>query len=126
MAAPPYSQPVAEPSVVGLPVGEEVHILAGSARKYVDHAGKLWNPDTYFSGGSAVQSPVQHIWRTQDPIIYRSSRLGDFTLIFGVLIPSIAQQEHQVISLERTACFGSCPVYSLRIDSSGTISYQGR
>ena len=30
-----------------------------------------------------------------------------------------------MISLERTACFGSCPVYSLRIDSSGTISYQG-
>jgi hypothetical protein len=79
VAAPSYSQPIAEPSVVGLPVGEEVHILAGSARKYVDHAGKVWNPDTYFSGGSAVQSPVQHIWRTQDPIIYRSSRQGDFT-----------------------------------------------
>jgi hypothetical protein len=76
--APSYSQPLAEPPV-GLPVGEEVHILAGSTRKYVDHAGKLWNPDTYFSGGSAVQSVVQHIWRTQDPIIYRSSRQGDFT-----------------------------------------------
>ena len=78
IAAPSYSQPLAEPSV-GLPVGEEVHILAGSSRKYVDHAGKLWNPDTYFSGGNAVQSAVQHIWRTQDPIIYRSSRQGDFT-----------------------------------------------
>jgi hypothetical protein len=78
VAAPLYSQPVAEPAV-GLPVGEEVHILAGSSRKYVDHAGKLWNPDTYFSGGNAVQSAVQHIWRTQDPIIYRSSRQGDFT-----------------------------------------------
>ena len=73
-----YSQPLAEPSV-GLPVGEEVHILAGSSRKYVDHAGKVWNPDTYFSGGSAAQSSVQHIWRTQDPIIYRSSRQGDFS-----------------------------------------------
>jgi malectin (di-glucose binding ER protein) len=78
IAAPSYSQPIAEPSV-GLPVGEEVHILAGSSRKYVDHAGKLWNPDIYFSGGSAVQSAVQHIWRTQDPIIYRSSRQGDFS-----------------------------------------------
>jgi hypothetical protein len=78
VAAPPYSQPVAEPAV-GLPVGDEVHILAGSSRKYVDHAGKLWDPDTYFSGGNAVQSAVQHIWRTQDPIIYRSSRQGDFT-----------------------------------------------
>ncbi len=78
VAVPSYSQQVAEPSV-GLPVGEEVHILAGASRKYVDHAGKLWNPDTYYSGGSAVQSTVQHIWRTQDPIIYRTSRQGDFT-----------------------------------------------
>lgn len=71
-----YAQQAPEP--VGLPVGEEVHILAGASRKYVDHAGKLWTPDTYFSGGSAVQSSVQHIWRTQDPIIYRNSRQGDF------------------------------------------------
>lgn len=77
IAAPSYSQPAAEPPV-GLPVGEEVHILAGSVRKYVDHAGKLWDPDTYFAGGNAVQSSVQHIWRTQDPIIYRTSRQGDF------------------------------------------------
>ncbi len=71
-------QAAAEPAV-GLPVGEEVRILAGGTRKYVDHAGKLWNPDSYFSGGSAVPVSVQHIWRTQDPIIYRSSRQGDFT-----------------------------------------------
>ena len=74
----PYPQQLAEPSV-GLPVGEEVHILAGASRKYVDHAGKLWNPDTYFSGGNAIQSTIQHIWRTQDPIIYRTSRQGDFS-----------------------------------------------
>jgi hypothetical protein len=77
-ATPSYAQQFAEPSV-GLPVGEEVHILAGSSRKYVDHAGKLWNPDSYFAGGAAVQSAVQHIWRTQDPIIYRTSRQGDFS-----------------------------------------------
>jgi malectin (di-glucose binding ER protein) len=69
-------EPVGPP--VGLPVGEEIHILAGSTRKYVDHAGKVWNPDLYFTGGTAVSSTVQHIWRTQDPIIYRNSRQGDF------------------------------------------------
>jgi len=74
----PSSEPSAEPAV-GLPVGEEVRILAGASRKYVDHAGKLWSPDSYFSGGTAVPSVVQHIWRTQDPIVYRSSRQGDFT-----------------------------------------------
>ncbi|MGC1448730.1 MAG: malectin domain-containing carbohydrate-binding protein [Candidatus Sulfotelmatobacter sp.] len=70
-------QATVEPAV-GLPVGEEIRILAGGSRKYVDHAGKLWSPDSYFSGGAAVASAVQHIWRTQDPIIYRSSRQGDF------------------------------------------------
>ena len=70
-------QTVTEPPV-GLPVGEEVHILVGATRKYVDHAGKLWSPDSYFSGGSSVRSAVQHIWRTQDPAVYRNSRQGDF------------------------------------------------
>jgi hypothetical protein len=76
--SPEFQESVPE-AVVGLPVGEEIRILGGASRKYVDHAGKLWNPDTYFSGGASVAETVQHIWRTQDPIIYRSSRQGDFT-----------------------------------------------
>jgi len=75
---PEASRPVQE-TVVGLPVGDEVHILAGSSRKYVDHAGKVWSPDEFFSGGTAVGGTVQHIWRTLDPIIYRNSRQGDFS-----------------------------------------------
>ena len=74
----PVGQTASEPTV-GLPVGEEIHILAGSNRKYVDHAGKLWGRDAFFTGGSPVASSVQHIWRTQDPIIYRNSRQGDFS-----------------------------------------------
>ena len=61
-----------------MPVGDEVRILAGSSRNYFDRAGKLWSPDMYFTGGKAIRSSVQHIWRTQDPNIYRSSRQGDF------------------------------------------------
>ena len=74
---PVAQQQPSEPQV-GLPVGDEVHLLAGSTHKYVDHSGKLWSPDAYFSGGMPVASSVQHIWRTQDPIIYRNSRQGDF------------------------------------------------
>ena len=33
---------------------------------------------TPISGGTAVSGSVQHIWRTRIPIIYRSSRQGDF------------------------------------------------
>jgi hypothetical protein len=32
----------------------------------------------YFAGGKELRTSVQHIWRTQDSSIYRSSRQGDF------------------------------------------------
>lgn len=67
------------PPTVGLPVGDEIRILAGATRSYVDRSGKLWNPDANFVGGASVRSPVQHIWRTQDSSIYRNSRQGDFS-----------------------------------------------
>ncbi len=67
-----------EESQFGPPLGEEVRILAGASRSFVDHAGKLWNADAWFDGGTAVKSSVQHIWRTQDPDFYRSSRQGQF------------------------------------------------
>jgi Malectin domain len=63
---------------VGLPVGDEIRILAGVNHSYVDRSGKLWAPDARFTGGTVIRSSVQHIWRTQDPAIYRSSRQGDF------------------------------------------------
>jgi hypothetical protein len=62
----------------GPPIGEEVRILAGANRSFVDHAGKLWSADTGSTGGTAVKSPVQHIWRTLDPDFYRTSRQGEF------------------------------------------------
>jgi len=60
----------------GPPSGPEVRILAGASRSLVDHAGKLWSTDTWFSGGVAVKSDVLHIWRTQDQGFYRTSRQG--------------------------------------------------
>jgi len=79
LAVSAVPQPASAELNVGLPVGDEIRILAGASRSYVDHAGKLWNSDAGFEGGVAVRSPVQHIWRTQDPGIYRSSRQGDFS-----------------------------------------------
>lgn len=68
----------AKESIFGLPSGEAIRILAGAGRSYVDHAGKLWSADAYYSGGTPVKSSVQHIWRTQDSSFYRSSRQGQF------------------------------------------------
>jgi hypothetical protein len=65
-------------SQLGPPMGEEVRILAGSGRSFVDHAGKLWSADAWFDGGMAEKSTAEHVWRTQDPDLYRSSRQGEF------------------------------------------------
>ncbi len=62
----------------GPPPGDEVRILAGAARSFVDHAGKLWSADTWATGGTAVKGPAGHIWRTLDPEFYRTSRQGQF------------------------------------------------
>jgi len=67
------------PPPVGLPAGDEIRILAGATRDYLDRAGKTWSADADFAGGMAVHDPVQNVWRTLDPEIYRYSRQGDFT-----------------------------------------------
>lgn len=71
-------QPAFSEPLIGLPPGDEVRILAGSPRSYVDHAGKLWNADRDFSGGTATRSGIRQIARTQDSSFYRTSRDGQF------------------------------------------------
>jgi len=73
-----FNQPMPLVESVGLPIGDEIRILAGASHSYVDRTGKLWSPDANFSGGTPVRSPAQHIWRTLDPSIYRNSRQGEF------------------------------------------------
>lgn len=90
----PSERPVAAlpESPIGLPVGNEIRILAGATRRYVDRSGKLWDSDAHFTGGHAVQSFAQHIWRTQDPSIYRSSRQGDFS--YNIPLPAGIYELH--------------------------------
>lgn len=76
--APTGTSAPAPPPLIGLPVGDEIRILAGGSRDYIDHAGKAWAADRYYAGGTPVRSPVGHIWRTQDAEIYRTSRQGEF------------------------------------------------
>ena len=37
-----------------------------------------------------------------------------------------AASDDFVIKLERTACFGTCPVYAVSIDASGNVEYDGK
>jgi len=63
---------------LGPPGGEEVRILAGSGRSFVDHADKMWSADEGFTGGTEVKSSIEHIARTLNPAFYRTSRQGEF------------------------------------------------
>jgi hypothetical protein len=59
--------------------------------------------------------------------------LGKITafVLFGVTsiapsaAPTQAIPDDFVVALERTACFGACPVYSVRIDAKGNVTYDG-
>lgn len=60
--------------------GQVLRILSGySKSQYIDHAGEVWGPDLYFSGGMALGGTPQFIDRTMDPTLYQNCRYGDFT-----------------------------------------------
>jgi hypothetical protein len=60
--------------------GQVLRILSGySKSQYIDHAGEVWGPDRYFSGGTALGGTPQFIDRTTDPTLYQNCRYGDFS-----------------------------------------------
>ncbi len=55
------------------------------------------------------------------------SRLA-FTLMIGVAASAESQVNNApptVISLQRTSCYGPCPIYTVSIDASGSVTYDG-
>ncbi len=47
------------------------------------------------------------------------------TLIALIAFPAAAQEPQVAVTLERTPCFGACPVYTVTIYTDGTVVYQG-
>jgi len=59
---------------------DEIRILAGYAKSsYIDHGGKVWDPDRFFSGGRVLSTPPTVIDRTRDATLYQNCRAGDFS-----------------------------------------------
>jgi len=59
---------------------EEVRILAGySKERYIDRSGKVWYADRYFHGGTPAYQSSKFVARTLDPVIYETSRVGEFS-----------------------------------------------
>lgn len=65
-----------QPAVPSLPI----RLLAGySGPPRADSAGRVWNPDQYFSGGGSWRRAPGFIARTSDPFLFEFSRTGDFS-----------------------------------------------
>jgi hypothetical protein len=47
------------------------------------------------------------------------------TLALECACTAVAQQPEPLVTLRRTACYGTCPVYSLEIFADGFIRYVG-
>ncbi|MDA2913447.1 ankyrin repeat domain-containing protein [Acidobacteriia bacterium AH_259_A11_L15] len=62
-------------------------------------------------------------------VIFANRPFRTVSLLLFVFTPLFAFAEEPdapVITLERTACFGTCPVYSLEIYADGTVIYEGK
>jgi hypothetical protein len=75
----------------------------------VASASEIWEPPAF--GGEIARQfpkhPTKHIYTSHD---------GECHL---------SQAGTRQIGIERTACFGKCPVYSLVVNSDGTFRYHG-
>src|SRR5689334_12457571 len=55
-------------------------------------------------------------------------KIGIFALLAALILavlPAAAQDDGDSITLQRTACFGACPVYTVTIHEDGTVEYNG-
>jgi hypothetical protein len=59
--------------------------------------------------------------------VFRLSGSIAVALVLGTTASGMAQgvPDDFVITLERTACYGECPVYSVSIDARGNVGYNG-
>lgn len=75
--------PIADTSSASIKPGgspSTIRLLAGySGPPRTDSAGKVWNPDQYFSGGGTWQRSPGFISRTSDPFLFEHMRTGDFS-----------------------------------------------
>lgn len=74
------AQTTTELPVAGAPPSDAFRILCGPSKSsYRDRQGNVWGADAFYSGGSAIASPGQPIYRTRDSFLFRTMRAGDFS-----------------------------------------------
>ncbi|MGD0457068.1 MAG: malectin domain-containing carbohydrate-binding protein [Terriglobia bacterium] len=59
--------------------------IAAQNNSYTDHAGDIWSPDRYYSGGQlAVHITAKPVSQTSDPSLYSAERFGHFSYAIPV------------------------------------------
>ena len=69
-----------------------VRIGCGLSRPYQDISGRIWNADTYSSGGKIFHRKLPQVTGTLDPTIYQSGREGNFS--YDIPLPRAAYEIH--------------------------------
>ena len=74
-------------------VDTEIRIAAGKTTEgYVDTAGRIWQPDRYFTGGAAFHRASAPIQRTYDSDLFQNGREGQFS--YSIPLPSGIYELH--------------------------------
>jgi Malectin domain len=69
-----------QPPPIAIRPGDGARLRCGSSKTgYRDRRGNEWGADAFFSGGVASELPAQPIYRTRDPMLFRSKRSGEFS-----------------------------------------------
>jgi hypothetical protein len=85
----------------------------------------LWKGN---SGFSFIRCTEANKWG-RNPMVRRESLSLLLSFSFVLLItgyPCAHDLSGVIITLERTMCFGKCPVYTLTIYGDGTVNYEGK
>lgn len=71
---------VITPAIATADAGDNVRILCGLVTGSApEELRKIWGPDRFFSGGTAKATPVESLFRTRHPDLYRTARTGEFS-----------------------------------------------
>ena len=102
-----------------------IRLLAGySGRPRTDSAGRVWNPDRFFSGGGNWQRTAGPFARTSDPFIFEHSRTGDF--FYSIPLKPGSYELHLFFSIpQRSRRYFQCSG-KRRIPAAGIRYQRGR
>lgn len=77
--------PSASHAVSGAVKGRPLRALLGKGREpYTDHAGNIWTPGNFCTGGESLSEAKQHIAGTEDPAIFLGGIRGHAHCVFPV------------------------------------------